>query len=577
MHRTGRPDGRRRPRRLRHHRRPGEGDDLPLALPARGPRAARLPDRRRRRRRLDRRSTQRRARASRSSAPASTLDETMFERLAERLSYVSGDFADPATYERVARSDRRASTPGLLPGDPAVSLRHGRQGTGRRGPDRDGPRRRREAVRPRPRVGARARRRAAQLPRRVQLYRIDHYLGKMGVEEILYLRFATRCSSRSGAATTSSRCRSRWRRDFGVEDRGHFYDPVGALRDVVVNHLMQVVAAARDGATGRRRPDDDQERAGRRSSMPSRPPTRPTTCAASTTATVDIDGVAPDSTTETYAALRLDIENWRWSGVPFFIRTGKRLAATQTELRLVFKQPRSWASSPSSGLPEPNQLVVKLDPSTGHPAHRARHTAADRPGGGRSSSTWSSRRRAVRARRRTRCFSMRPWSATAPASRARTASRRPGGSCSRCSTRRRRCTPYAPGSWGPEAADKLVGRPRPLARPVGDAMTVSEKREPQTQSAAAPSPFPPIADYAFLSNCHTGALVAADGAIDWLCVPQLRLAERVREPARPGGRLLPLRRRSGSAIRRHARTCRGRTSSRRRGRRRTDGSWCATR
>jgi glucose-6-phosphate 1-dehydrogenase len=87
-----------------------------------------------------------------------------------------------------------------------------------------------------------------------------------------------------------------------------------------------------------------------------------------------IDGVAPDSTTETFAALRLDIENWRWSGVPFFIRTGKRLPMTQTELRLVFKRP------PRLGFPEfdqvePNQLVVKLDPSTGIrlevEAHRA--------------------------------------------------------------------------------------------------------------------------------------------------------------------------------------------------------------
>ena len=127
--------------------------------------------------------------------------------------------------------------------------------------------------------------------------------------------------------------------DFGVEDRGHFYDPVGALRDVVVNHLMQVVARGRDGGAVARRSRHDQGRAARRCS------------ARSTTADPahyvrgqydgyrSIEGVAPDSTTETYAALRLEIDNWRWSGVPFFIRTGKRLPVTQTELRLVFKQP----------------------------------------------------------------------------------------------------------------------------------------------------------------------------------------------------------------------------------------------
>jgi glucose-6-phosphate 1-dehydrogenase len=88
-----------------------------------------------------------------------------------------------------------------------------------------------------------------------------------------------------------------------------------------------------------------------------------------------VDGVAPGSTVETYAALRLDIENWRWSGVPFFIRTGKCLAATQTELRLVFKHPPKLGFAAFDHRPEPNQLVVKLDPTTGIrliiDAHRA--------------------------------------------------------------------------------------------------------------------------------------------------------------------------------------------------------------
>jgi glucose-6-phosphate 1-dehydrogenase len=90
-----------------------------------------------------------------------------------------------------------------------------------------------------------------------------------------------------------------------------------------------------------------------------------------------IDGVAPDSTTETYAALRLEIENWRWAGVPFFIRTGKRLAVTQTELRLIFKHPPRvhFISLGAHRRPEPSQIVFKIDPSTGIrmilDAHRA--------------------------------------------------------------------------------------------------------------------------------------------------------------------------------------------------------------
>jgi glucose-6-phosphate 1-dehydrogenase len=80
----------------------------------------------------------------------------------------------------------------------------------------------------------------------------------------------------------------------------------------------------------------------------------------------DIDGCSPDSSTETYAALRLDIENWRWSGVPFFIRTGKCLPITQTELRLVFNRPpRLNFQVGGAGRAEPDQLIVKLDPSTG--------------------------------------------------------------------------------------------------------------------------------------------------------------------------------------------------------------------
>jgi glucose-6-phosphate 1-dehydrogenase len=90
---------------------------------------------------------------------------------------------------------------------------------------------------------------------------------------------------------------------------------------------------------------------------------------------LSIDGVAPDSTTETYCALRLEIDNWRWSGVPFFIRTGKRLPVTQTEVRLVFRHAPRLGFAAFDRRPEPNQLVVKLDPSTGVrivlDAHRA--------------------------------------------------------------------------------------------------------------------------------------------------------------------------------------------------------------
>ena len=79
----------------------------------------------------------------------------------------------------------------------------------------------------------------------------------------------------------------------------------------------------------------------------------------------DVDGVAADSTTETYCALRLEVENWRWSGVPFFIRTGKLLPETQTEVRLVFKRSPKLGFGQLDDTSEPDQLVMRLDPSTG--------------------------------------------------------------------------------------------------------------------------------------------------------------------------------------------------------------------
>jgi glucose-6-phosphate 1-dehydrogenase len=165
---------------------------------------------------------------------------------------------------------------------------------------------------------------------------------------------------------------------FGVEDRGHFYDPVGALRDVAVNHLMQVIAAAAMEAPSGGSPETikDAQLAVFRSVVTADP-------AHYVRGQYDgyrsIKGVAADSTTETFAALRLEIENWRWSGVPFFLRTGKKLPVTATELRLVFKNPPRLGFGLRGRMSEPDQLVIRIDPHTGIrfelEAHRANTTS----------------------------------------------------------------------------------------------------------------------------------------------------------------------------------------------------------
>jgi glucose-6-phosphate 1-dehydrogenase len=162
---------------------------------------------------------------------------------------------------------------------------------------------------------------------------------------------------------------------YGVEDRGHFYDPVGALRDVVENHLMQLLAAAamEPPSAGAADTLHDSKLAVFRA-MPEADPGR--YVRGQYDGYRKIDGVASNSTTETYAALRLEIENWRWAGVPFLIRTGKRLPLTTTELRLVFHHaPRLHFLPQTRRRPGPSQMVFRVDPGTGIrlvlDAHRA--------------------------------------------------------------------------------------------------------------------------------------------------------------------------------------------------------------
>ena len=163
-----------------------------------------------------------------------------------------------------------------------------------------------------------------------RLFRIDHFLGKEPVQDIMYLRFANAMFEPIWNREHVSSIQITMAEDFGVEERGRFFDPVGAIRDVVQNHLMQVLAlVAMEPPSG----DLDAIPRRREDVFRAMPAVDPREAVRGQYAGYrNIDGVRPDSDTETFVALQLEIENWRWAGVPILVRAGKALPTTATEI-----------------------------------------------------------------------------------------------------------------------------------------------------------------------------------------------------------------------------------------------------
>ncbi|HXI04082.1 MAG TPA: glucose-6-phosphate dehydrogenase [Candidatus Saccharimonadales bacterium] len=215
--------------------------------------------------------------------------------------------------------------------------------------------------------------------REEQIYRIDHYLGKETVQNILVLRFANGIFEPVWNRRHVDHVQITAAESLGVEGRGAYFNEAGSLRDMVQNHMMQLLCLMAMEPPVTLRPDavrDEKLKVLEAIPLPSiEEVARMSVRGQYARGSMDgryVDGftseknVPPDSRTETFAALRLEIDNWRWAGVPFFLRTGKRLPRRVTEIAIQFKAvPHRLFTGPGSGGIRPNVLALRIQPDEG--------------------------------------------------------------------------------------------------------------------------------------------------------------------------------------------------------------------